>query len=178
MTATPTYAGYIATSLDGFIADADGGVGWLDPFNAALQAAGQDGGYADFLAGVDALLMGRTTYAQVIGWGWPYGQTPAYVLTRRADFAGDHVAAAGDARALATAIERAGHRKVWVLGGGETQRAMLDAGLFNTLRVFIMPTVLGAGRPLFAPGPQRGMKTTACQQLAGGILQIDYSFED
>ena len=49
---------YIATSLDGFIARLDGGLDWLtdaDPGDA-------DYGFADFLASVDALVMGRNTF--------------------------------------------------------------------------------------------------------------------
>ena len=178
MTATPEYVGFIAMSLDGFIADEAGGIGWLDPFNAALAEAGSDGGYGAFLEGVDALLMGRLSYEQVLGWGWPYGDRPGYVLTGRHDVTGAHIKAAGCIGTLRDAIAAAGHRRVWVMGGGLAQRAALDAGLFNSLRVFVMPTILGGGRPLFAGGKQHNLHLTGCQTLAGGILQIDYDIKD
>lgn len=165
------YVGYIATSLDGYIADAKGGVGWLDTFDAAMAG---DGGYVAFIAGIDALLMGRKTHEQVLGWDWPYGDLPSYVLTRSADYAADHVTAAGDIDTLRGAIEAAGHRTVWVVGGGETQRAALDAGMFDTLRVFVMPIILGGGLPLVAPGAQRNLTYSASQAHGGGVLQIDY----
>ena len=175
---TPNYVGYIAMSLDGFIADLNGSVAWLDPFNEVLAADGGDAGYGDFIAPIDALIMGRTSYQQVMGWGWPYEQRPGYVLTRQTDLKGEHIDAAGTITELKSAIETAGHKHVWVMGGGETQRVALDAGLFDTLRVFIMPTLIGKGLPCFAPGKQHNLKLTSTVQKPGGILQIDYKIED
>ena len=72
---------YIAASVDGYIADAAGGVGWLP----SGDGGGDDYGYAGFYAGVYAIVMGRRTYEQVRGFGvpWPYPGKPAYVFTNR-----------------------------------------------------------------------------------------------
>ncbi|MCG7522732.1 dihydrofolate reductase family protein [Ruegeria sp. Ofav3-42] len=172
-----SYVGYIAMSLDGFIADENGSVDWLNPFNEKLAADGGDGGYGDFISGIDALIMGRSTYEQVLGWGWPYEDRAGYVLTRQSEYQGNHVAAAGNIDALRNAIEQAGHQCVWVMGGGEAQRAALDAGMFDRLRIFIMPTLLGRGLPCFAPGDQRYLDLTEVSHHPGGILQIDYSIK-
>ncbi|WP_171212650.1 dihydrofolate reductase family protein [Ruegeria sp. HKCCA5426] len=177
MTANPTYVGYIAMSLDGFIADPDGSVDWLNPFNEALASDGGDGGYGEFISSIDALIMGHATYDQVLGWGWPYGERPAYVLTRQTKIKGAHIAAAGSIESLKTAILEAGHKKVWILGGGKTQRAAIDAGMFDTLRVFIMPTLLGQGLPCFAPGKQHDLTLLDVTKQPGGILQIDYKLK-
>ena len=173
-----SYVGYIAMSLDGFIADENGGVDWLNPFNESLSADGGDGGYGEFISGIDALIMGRSTYEQVIGWGWPYEDRAGYVLTRKEGYTGKHIAAAGNMDMLRQAIESAAHSRVWVMGGGETQRAALDAGMFDTLRVFIMPTLLGRGLPCFAPGQQRNLELTDVIRQPGDILQIDYNIKD
>ncbi|MEP3427386.1 MAG: dihydrofolate reductase family protein [Roseibium sp.] len=178
MSNRPTYVGYIAMSLDGFIAGPDGSIEWLDPFNLALGADGSDGGYSDFIGGIDALMVGRKTYEQVMGWGWPYETRPAYVLTRDTGFSGEHVAAAGNINALGEATRKAGHKRIWVMGGGEAQRVALDAGLFDKLRVFVMPTLLGGGLPCFAPGSQHNLALLASEQMAGGILHIEYDIKD
>jgi len=169
------YVGYIAMSLDGFIADADGSVGWLDPFNEALAG---DTGYAEFIGTIDALIMGRPTYEQVMGWGWPYETRAGYVLTTKPGFSGEHVVAAGDIETLRAALETNGHSNVWVMGGGETQRAALDARMFDRLRVFLMPILLGGGRPCFAPGKQHNLTFTGATQKPGGIMQLDYEIKE
>jgi len=73
---------FIATSLDGFIAERDGGVDWLFTDN--------DYGYTSFFDSIETLILGRRTYEQVLGFGeWPYGEKPTYVFTRGAP-GGDH----------------------------------------------------------------------------------------
>lgn len=66
---------FIATSLDGFIARRDGGIDWL-------PQAPEEHGYDEFMASVDALVIGRGTYDTVLGFGgWAYGKKPVFVLT-------------------------------------------------------------------------------------------------
>ena len=67
---------YVATSLDGFIADREGSVDWLAPYDARLY------GYDKFLAEVGALVMGRRTYEMISATGedWPYAGKPVFVL--------------------------------------------------------------------------------------------------
>ena len=71
---------YIATSVDGYIATADGSVDWLSEVNDSDE----DYGYDQFYAGVDALVMGSKTYEQVLTFGdWPYPDKPVYVMSQR-----------------------------------------------------------------------------------------------
>ena len=74
---------FIATSLDGFIAREDGSLDWLSEASAGLPE-GEDCGYGDFMAGIDAIFMGRKTFEQVLGFGaWPYGRTEMVVMSRQ-----------------------------------------------------------------------------------------------
>ena len=142
--ATPVVL-YCACSLDGFIAATDGSVGWLDQFSAE----GEDYGYAGFLAGVGALVMGSRTYEQVLGFGkWPYADLPCFVTTSRelpvpcgADVrfrAGDDLGAlAAESRTAARS------RAVWLVGGAALARSMLGAGVVDTLDLALMPVLLG-----------------------------------
>jgi len=70
---------YIATSLDGYIADANGSLDWL---NTVPNPDSTDYGFADFMDGIDALVMGRKTFETVLGFGgdWPYSK-PVFVLS-------------------------------------------------------------------------------------------------
>jgi dihydrofolate reductase len=73
---------YIATSLDGFIARNDGGLDWLNEANAAVPD-GEDCGFQASMDSVDALIMGRKTYEQVLSFGeWHYRKIPVVVLNR------------------------------------------------------------------------------------------------
>ena len=73
---------FIATSLDGFISRTDGRMDWLERANR-LVPQGEDFGYARFMASVDGIVIGRTTFEQVLTYEkWPYGTTPLVVLSR------------------------------------------------------------------------------------------------
>jgi hypothetical protein len=71
--------GFMGMSLDGYIADKEGGVGWLDRFQSV------DYGYDAFIAGIGAVVMGRATYDQAVGFpgGWPYGGKRGLTVTSR-----------------------------------------------------------------------------------------------
>lgn len=73
---------YIATSLDGYIADKNGSVDWL---NNIPNPDNNDFGFAEFLENIDAIVMGRKTFQQIRSFGlWPYSK-PVYVLSSTLD---------------------------------------------------------------------------------------------
>jgi dihydrofolate reductase len=68
---------YAAESLDGFIADGDGGLEWL---SEVPNPGHSDYGFADFMASIDAVVMGRNTFETVLTFAeWPYDK-PVFVL--------------------------------------------------------------------------------------------------
>lgn len=145
---------YSATTLDGFLADEHDSLDWL--FKQDQDESGPLN-YGDFIAGVGAIVMGRTTYEWIrarIERGeesWPYTQ-PSWVLTH-ADLPGIEGAdirfAQGDVRALhAEMATAAGDQDVWVVGGGDLAGQFAEAGLLDELVLYIAPVTLGAGRPL------------------------------
>ncbi|GAA1061261.1 dihydrofolate reductase family protein [Agromyces bracchium] len=141
---------YVASSLDGFIADEHDGLEWLLQFGMADFTDH----YERFFASVGALVLGATTYEWVLreGGGWPYGGLPTWVLTHRALEApegADIRLASGDVGAIAdAAVAAAGDRNVWVVGGGPVAAQFLAAGRLDELLVTYMPVALGRGRPL------------------------------
>ena len=142
---------YTATSLDGFIAGPDNSLDWL--FTRKQERDGPLN-YDDFIAGIGAVAMGRTTYEWVLEHendNWPY-ELPTWVFTnhdlKKVD--GDIRFVKGDvSEHHATMAEAAGGQGVWVVGGGDLAAQFADAGLLDEVIVYIAPVFLGAGAPLF-----------------------------
>jgi len=165
---------YIATSLDGFIADAEGGVDWLNDFET-----GVDYGTDAFMAEIDTLIMGRATYDQVVGFGaWPYAGKRCFVLTSRpiAD-APEGVEATSDLAGLIAELREDG-AQVWILGGAATVDGCRAMGALDTVELFVMPVLLGSGVPLFAEEAERlGLHLVAVDAFETGAVALRYEVE-
>ncbi|MCM0019686.1 MAG: dihydrofolate reductase family protein [Tagaea sp.] len=162
---------WIAVSADGFIADSAGGVDWLAPFDS------REFGFDAFVEGIGALIHGRTTYGQVLGFGeWPYGARRTFVLTRGTPPESPHLGGfdAEPARLLARAREAAGGKDIWLDGGAGAIAAFLDAGLIDSFEAVVLPVVLGGGLPLFACGKPRALRAIRGENLAGGAARLTY----
>ena len=180
---------YIAASVDGYIADADGGVGWLpsgDGGSAGDGNGGDDYGYAGFYAGVDAVAMGRRTYEQVRGFGvpWPYPGKPAYVFTNRTADDGDDAGRPPEVRFIRSNArdfvrDVAGRYAgiVWLVGGADSAEQFRVAGLIDEYRVFVIPVILERGVPLFAGdggAPYTALRLVETQVFADGVVMLRY----
>lgn len=167
---------FIATSLDGQIARADGALDWLPAPDPA-----DDYGYAAFMAGVDALVMGRNTFETVLGFDdWPYGTLPVRVLSRRPlvlpPGLPERVQATGGAPAeVLRALGAEGARAVY-LDGGDTIRRFLAAGLVTRMTITRVPVLIGRGIPLFdaLPADQRWTLVRS-RHWDNGLTQAEYA---
>lgn len=145
---------HMAASLDGFVARKDGGIDWLetsDEFDDG-ETPDTDGSPA----AVDCYVMGSRTYETAMdleakGFGWPYGDTPTFVLTsRKLPRTRDAVELhSGDLTALVNERLRPAFRTIWVVGGGALSGECLRLGLADEIRYSIVPVVLGEGIPFF-----------------------------
>jgi dihydrofolate reductase len=139
----------LAQSLDGFIADEHGGLDWL---YEVPNPTGSDYGYADFMAGVDAVVMGRGTYDAVARFDeWPYDK-PVIVLSRsrlQGSTPPDVEQRADPLPALVTELAERGWINLYV-DGGRVVSSFLTAGLLDSLIISTLPVVLGRGIPLFS----------------------------
>lgn len=165
---------YIATSLDGFIATPEGGIDWL----SQIETPEEDYGYSAFYAQVDALVMGRRTYDQVLTFGdWPYPGKPAYIVTHRPftpDLPEVRVTTQSPI-ALVHTLQQQGYRRVWLVGGAALASAFRAGGLISEYRLSVIPVLLGAGIPLFAgPGPAASVGLQTAQTFASGVVQLTY----
>jgi dihydrofolate reductase len=172
------FVGYIAMSLDGRIADGDGEIDWLLAYG---QPEGGEAEYNAFYASIDAIVMGRATFDYLARRpDWSYGDRPVYVVTRRplGDAPEGVVAVPDDYVALRSRLQAAGYGTIWVMGGGVVQRAALDARMFDHVRVFIMPLVVGSGPLVFADGELRKLKLDGSRQWSEGIVEVSYTIGD
>ena len=163
---------YIAQSLGGYIADDSGGVGWLDRFSDS----GTDYGYADFVASIGSLAMGRRTYDQVRTFGdWPY-DVPAFVFTSRPlpdPPPGVHATDADPAAFLAGQSA-----DVWLVGGPALVRSFREAGALDEIVLTVLPTLLGDGIHLFdGPQPPAALALVSSEAFPGSAVQLTYHVE-
>lgn len=142
---------YTASSLDGYIVDADDSLDWL-----ISRDIDPDGPfhYDAFVDQVGALVMGAATYEWIVKnqpGEWMYAQ-PTWVVTHRPDIvaAGHPVQTfAGDVTELhPELVAAAGGKDVWVVGGGELAAQFVAAGLVDEMIVSYAPCTLGAGSPV------------------------------
>lgn len=170
---------FIACSLDGFIAGPGGDLSWLPQPKAENP---EDYGYNHFFSGIGALLMGRRTFDVVRGFGgrWPYGDTPVIVASRSPVVSNvpSVRGLGGSIRGLLQiASEAAGSRDVY-LDGGELIRQALDEDLLDELTVSVVPTVLGAGVPLFSGlRRRRSLTLVASHSFPDGLVQSTYNVD-
>ena len=185
---TSALRAYLATSLDGFIAGPQDELDWLEEARPARTplASGVwmertvDGlGYDDFVATVGCLLMGRRTYDVTTTFpsGWPHGNLPVVVATTR-DLAGAPATVTTASGAIedlvGAARARAGGKDVYI-DGGQMVRQALVAGVLDTLVVTVVPTILGAGIPLFAaPMPRTPLTIESVRKHGPGAVQTAY----
>jgi dihydrofolate reductase len=169
---------FIASSLDGFIAGLDDDLSWLPQ---PSSEPGGDFGFNAFMDEIGALLMGRRTFEIIMGmdgeW-WPYGDRPILVATHRelpASARATVRAVSGSiTEVVAAAREAAGERDVYI-DGGVLIRQALDAELIDELVVTVIPTILGAGVPLFAGAQQRhALELIEHTVFEGGLISLRY----
>jgi dihydrofolate reductase len=176
---------YTATSIDGFIADAENSLDWL--FEAA-EGEGHEDRFARFFAKVGAMAMGATTYEWVVAhedllvhperWTGSYGDTPCWVFTHRdlPSVPGAAVAfVRGDVEPVHRAmVEAAAGKNVWLVGGGELVGRFADAGLLDEIHLGVAPVTLGSGAPLLPRRLTSSALTLRRVERAGGFVDLVY----
>ena len=162
----------ITTSVDGYITGPDDGPDkglgeggerlhywvfggpWTYEDEARGEPTGEDAAWlSDVIAGVGAVVGGRSTYEAAGHWGDenPWG-LPFFIVTHRPEeepTGGAFTFVSGVREAVERAAETAGDKDVNVMGGADVIRQALEAGLVDELTIIIAPVVLGGGKRLF-----------------------------
>lgn len=160
-------------TLDGFIAGAKGEYDWIvaDP---SIDFAAL---YKEF----DTAVMGRKTYEVGLASGGDMSMPgiEAIVFSRTlppSQSPGFRVVA-DDPREVVRKLKSKPGRDIWLFGGGELFRYLLDGGLVDTVEVAVMPVLLGAGIPLLPAGRQTNLVLSDVKRLPSGIIALAYTVE-
>lgn len=162
-----------AMSLDGFIANEDGGFDWLNDF-----PANEDFGFDTFLASITGIIMGRDTYEVMRAEPeWPYSAIPSVVATNREidDLPAGVATVAGTPQHMLDTVRGMGATgRIWLFGGGDIAKQFLDAGLLDTVDIGTIPVILGSGIPAFKKSSRHWLELQSAKALANGAVHSQY----
>ncbi len=141
---------YIATSLDGFIADKDGGVGWLPH---PTDDPEDEFGYKALMNRISAIVMGSKSYEQILGFGdWAWGDKTTYVFTKRTTLpAKEGIQFIHEDPKIFMESIKEQQSDIWLLGGAKLAKSFALAGLIDECVITIIPMKLGDGIKLELP---------------------------
>jgi dihydrofolate reductase len=147
---------FIAASLDGYIADKDGGVDWL---HSIPNPENLDMGFVDLIDRIDALVMGRKTFEKVCSFDcdWPYSK-PVFVLSNSMKsipegYKGKAETVKGSLSEILESIHQKGYIHLYI-DGGVTVQSFLKEDLIDEMIITVIPILLGDGIQLFGELPK------------------------
>ena len=168
---------YIACSLNGFIAESDGSVAFLEtiPNPDAL-----DYGYAEFYDSIDTTVQGYSTYQQVNDWDipFPYKGKNNYVFTRKQGLpiSEDVTFVVEDHESFLRNLKHQAGGDIWLIGGGKLNQFCLECGLIDAMDIFVMPILLADGIPIFArQGSNVNLDLIGQEHYANGVVRLSYA---
>ncbi len=172
-----TVSVFVGTSVDGFIARPNGDLDFLP------AGDGEPHGYDEFIASVDALVIGRATFETVLAFPvWPYGSKRVVVLSSRqldlsAVRGGVVEQMAGPPAEIVSKLAASGAHHLYV-DGGITIQGFLRAGLVQRLIITRVPVLIGKGIPLFGALPRDlRLRHVATQHYPSGLVKSEYHVE-
>jgi dihydrofolate reductase len=165
---------FIGTSVDGFIARKN------DELDFLPEGGGEPHGYTEFIASVDAIVIGRKTFEKVLTFGsWAYGKKRVVVLSSRpVDLSvvrgGVVEQMAGDPAEIVSQLAARGVHNLYIDGGVTIQR-FLRAGMIQRLIITRVPVLIGEGVPLFGALPHDvRLRHVATRSYPSGLVQSEY----
>jgi dihydrofolate reductase len=170
---------FVGTSVDGFIARPDGALDFLP------AGGGEPHGYEEFMATVDALVIGRHTFETVMGFDdWPYGRKRVVVLSSRALDLSVAIARGGVVEQMSgppaeivARLAATGAHELYV-DGGITVQNFLRAGAIQRLIITRVPVLIGEGIPLFGSLPHDiKLRHVGTRAYPSGLVQSEYVIE-
>jgi len=165
---------FVGASVDGYIARADGALDWLP------EGGGEPHGYNEFIATVDAIVIGRGTFETVLAFeAWPYGDKRVVILSSRpldlsAVKGGVVEQMSGSPAEIVSRLAASGAHHLYIDGGITIQR-FLRAGLIQRITITRVPVLIGDGIPLFGSLPRDvRLRHIATQSYPSGLVKSEY----
>jgi dihydrofolate reductase len=170
--------GYIAASLDGYIATCDDRLDWLFKYDG-MDLGEHD--YNVFLKRIRTVVMGRGTYDFIVheSTPWAYGDQRVLVVTSNPiNNPKGPLETRQDVDALIAELRALDDGDVWMLGGGQLQMAFMERGALDEIEIYVIPELLGGGKPLFpATGFTASPKLISAQAIDKGCVRLHYALE-
>jgi dihydrofolate reductase len=168
---------HIATSLDGFIADAHNGIEWLETIS---NDPGIFSRIIPFMESVDGVVMGRKTYDQALTMGeWSYSGKPALIVTSSGGKPTTPDTYFIQPDEIMDRAQALGITHLWVIGGGQLNGYMVERGWVDEMYVTVVPIVLGTGQGLMPTlGHHRKLRLLEVHTLPDGFVELSYAFKD
>lgn len=167
---------FIAMSLDGYIADRNGGVDWLD---GQCNDVENEDTYSEFIKDIDTVVMGWTTYNQVVTElspsEWVYSDLNSYVITHHEQISTKNIQFVHESPCdLVRRLKEENGKDIWICGGASIVQQLMQDGLIDKFYISIIPTILGSGVRLFgAIDTEIKLKLTQTQNY-NGITEVVY----
>ena len=164
---------FVGVSLDGFIARRNGEYDFLP------SDGGNSNGYEEFIATVDALIIGRKTFETVLGFPeWPYGDRQVIVLSSQgldlSRVRGQVEQMAGSPSEIFSQLSARGLKHAYV-DGGLTVQCFLEAGMIDRIIINRYPVLIGDGIPLFGRLPHDvRLRHISTQSHPNGLVKSEY----
>ena len=171
---------HMVCSLDGYIAKNDGSVDWMlskDSYDEGVTLTEKE--IADFLASVDCYVMGSRTYEHALELGWPYGDTPVFVLTsRKLPKEKESILFYSGALEVFVQQNLKPYKNIWMVGGSQLTREFLQLELADQLVITIIPILLGTGLPFFeAIGKEIPLHLKDVKAFSDGMVELTYAIK-
>ncbi|MHA7941761.1 dihydrofolate reductase family protein [Formosa sp. 3Alg 14/1] len=168
---------YIGMSLNGKIAAADGGVDWLESIPNPDES---DYGYSSFYDSIDTTIQGHATYKQILSWDieFPYLSKRNYVFTRDETKRDDRNAMFVSENPIdfMRDLKLKEGKDIWLIGGGQINTLLLNAGLIDEIQVYVMPIILTEGINLFEALPKTtNLHLESTKSYKSGAVEMLYT---
>ena len=173
---------HMVSSLDGFIAKKDNSISWMDNPGSVYEAGASisEEEIAAFIKSIDCYVLGSRTYEHALELGWPYGDTPAVVVTNRksppASARKSVEFYSGDLKALVDVKLAPRYRNIWLVGGAMLCQRFLELGLVDQITLTIAPVLLGEGLRLFDGAlPEKRWNLNKVAAYKNGFVELSYA---